>query len=257
MSKHTCSAKELAKKNHRDLIILWQDEDYVVLDKPAQLLTIPDRFDKEEPNLHAILKGRYGTILVVHRLDYETSGVICFAKNSEAHRALSLQFERHEVEKIYLALARGQVPDEAGEIRFPVAEHRVRDGRMAVDKRHGKEAITRYRVLEHFRDFTLLEITPLTGKTHQIRVHCQAIGHPLAVDPLYGSPDPIFLSSLKPRFLKKRDEEEKPLISRLALHARSLAFTHFRSHGQVRVEAPQPRDFRAMITQLKKWNRQP
>jgi 23S rRNA pseudouridine1911/1915/1917 synthase len=244
----------VGKNDHKMLTILWQDDDYLLLDKPAGVLTIPDRFDKNAPNLHALLRERFGTIFVVHRLDVGASGAICFAKNSQAHRALSLQFERHEVEKIYRALVRGQVEDDTGEIRLPIAAQKAGDGRMTVDKRRGKEAITRYAVLQRFRDYTLLSITLLTGKTHQVRVHCRAIGHPLAIDPLYGSLHPIFLSSFKPKYVAKRDEEEKPLISRLTLHAHSLAFAHFRSHARVRIEAPEPRDFRAAITQLTKWN---
>lgn len=244
----------MGKRNHTDQTILWRDDDYVVVDKPAGILTIPDRFDKEAPNLYVLLKKCFGTIYVVDRLDLGASGVISFARNSQAHRALSLQFERHDVEKIYRALVRGQVEDESGEVRLPIAARKGGEGRMVVDKRRGKEAITRFKVLQRFRDYTLLSITLLTGKTHQIRVHCRASGHPLAIDPLYGSQHPIFLSSIKPRYVPKPEEEEKPLISRLTLHADSLAFNHFRSQARVRVEAPEPRDFRAVITQLKKWN---
>ncbi len=231
---------------------IYEDEDFVVLNKPSGVLTIPDRFARGIPNLYDILREKYGEIFVVHRLDKDTSGVICFAKNEEAHSDLSEKFEEHEVNKIYLALITGHLRNKQGRIDIPLSENPKLPGTMKVDYENGKRSITEYKVLEEFENFSLLEVRPLTGRMHQIRVHFKAIGHPLAIDPVYGNREEIFLSEIKKKYKPKEDEPEKPLMSRLTLHALKLGFFHFRKKEYVEFEAKLPKDFESLLKQLRK-----
>ncbi|MCO6478138.1 MAG: RluA family pseudouridine synthase [Phaeodactylibacter sp.] len=235
--------------------ILYEDEHLIVANKPPGLLSIPDRFAPEKPNLLALLTHEYSKVWTVHRIDRETSGLICFARNEEAHRHLSLQFENRTVEKTYLALLDGiSIPDE-GTIDRPITESHKEVGKMTVAKK-GKEAVTHYQVAERFRQFTLAEVRIETGRTHQIRVHFESIGHPLAVDSLYGRREAFFLSEVKQKgYHLGREKEERPLMSRLPLHAWKLALDHPRTEERMEFEAPLPKDFAAVLKQLRKWGK--
>ncbi len=242
-----------SKEGVEEVEIIYEDDDFVVLNKPAGVLSIPDRFARAIPNLYDILTEKYGKIFVVHRLDKETSGVICFAKNEEAHADLSEKFEEHDVNKVYLALIIGHLRNKHGRIDIPISENLKVPGTMKVDYESGKRSITEYKVLEEFEDFSLLEVRPLTGRMHQIRVHFKAIGHPLAIDPIYGGRQGIFLSEIKRKYKSKVDEVEKPLMSRLTLHAFKLGFFHFRKKEYVEFEAKLPKDFESLLKQLRKY----
>ncbi len=228
----------------------------VVVNKAPGLLSIPDRFEPERPNLKHLLEAHYGEIYVVHRLDRETSGLLCFARNAEAHRQLSLQFEERTVEKIYLALVDGiPVPPE-GQIEAGIAPHPSQAGKMITSSR-GKAALTLYRVVETFRHFALVELSIKTGRTHQVRVHFQSIGHPLAVDPLYGRRNSFLLSEIKGKNYRqgKFQEEERPLLTRTSLHALRLTLTHPGTGQRQTFEAPLPKDLAAVVKQLRKWGK--
>ncbi len=239
---------------NEEIEIIYEDEDFIVLNKPAGVLTIPDRFSKSLPNLYGILTEKYGRIFVVHRLDKETSGVICFAKNEEAHSDLSEKFEEHDVNKVYLALITGHLRNKEGRIDIPLSENPKIPGTMRVDYDAGKRSITEYKVLEEFENYSLVEVRPLTGRMHQIRVHFKAIGHPLAIDSVYGNKNEIFLSEIKKKYKAKEDEPEKPLMSRLTLHALKLGFFHFRKKEYIEFEAKLPRDFESLLKQLRKYS---
>lgn len=233
--------------------IIFEDDYVLVVNKPADLLTIPDRFDAKKPSLLGTLSQQLGKIFTVHRLDRETSGIIVFAKTEEAHRHLSIQFEKHETSKIYLALLDGVLHQEEGEINKPIAPHSSISGKMVVAKR-GKESLTLYKVIERFKYFTLVEANIKTGRTHQIRVHFQSIGYPLAVDVLYGRKQFILLSQIKSnRFKLNKLEEERPIMSRTTLHAHKLVFRHPATEEPMTFEAPVPKDFSALLNQLRKW----
>jgi len=235
------------------LDILYQDDDLLMANKPAGLLSIPDRYVPEKPNLQHLLNRRYEKVWVVHRLDKDTSGVICFALNEEAHRDLSLQFQKRTVDKTYLAIVDGQVAKEEDTINRPIMPHPTQSGKMAVTGR-GKGAITHYKVVERFRQCTLVEISLETGRTHQVRVHFEAIGHPLVVDELYGRRSGFYLSEIKQRgFNLGRGKEERPLLTRQPLHAHRLVLNHPASGAPLSIEAPLPKDMRAVVKQLKKW----
>ncbi len=237
------------------LDIIFEDDHIIVANKPAHLLTIPDRFDATKPSLYADLNERFGKVFIVHRLDRETSGIIVFAKNDDAHRNLSLQFEKHETQKVYLALLDGVMHQDEGEIDRPIAEHSAIPGKMTIAKR-GKASLTLFKVTERFKHFTLVEADIRTGRTHQIRVHFQSLGYPLAVDVLYGRRTELFGHDFKKKFkVGKFTEEELPLMKRTTLHSFRLSFRHPVSNELVSFESELPKDFRALLNQLRKWGK--
>ena len=234
--------------------LLHEDTDLVIVNKPSGVLSIPDRFDATRWNLQQILAEKYGEIFTVHRLDKETSGVICFARNEEAHRNLSMQFEQREVEKIYYALVEGRLAKK-GEIDAPIAYHPHIKGKMLTNKR-GKASLTLYKSLEHFKNYTLAEANIKTGRMHQIRVHFSSINHPLAIDSMYGRKGEFRLSEIKrKRYNIGREQEERPLMSRTTLHAHRLRINHPTSGERLLFEAPLHKDFNAVLKQLRKWGK--
>lgn len=191
---------------------------------------------------------------MVHRLDRETSGVLCFARNEAAHRHLSIQMEKHTSDKFYLALVDGVLHHDEGEIDKPIGEHPRVAGKMAVVL-SGKPSLSFYRVLERFKRFTLAEVMIKTGRTHQIRVHFQSIGYPLAVDALYGRRSSFLLSEVKGKTYRsgKHQEEERPMMDRSSLHASRLRVDHPSTGERLEFSAPLPKDFNAILSQLRKW----
>jgi RluA family pseudouridine synthase len=236
------------------LDILYQDDDLILVNKPAGVLSVPDRYDTDKPNLKHILGESLGDIFAVHRLDRDTSGIICYARNAFAHSHLSQQFSDRTVTKEYLALVEGRVIDEEGEIDRFLIENPAKLGRMMVAKK-GLTAHTTYQVEERFKDFTLLKVMITTGRTHQIRVHLQSIGHPLVADPFYGRRSEFLLSSVKgKKYQQNRSSTERPLLTRTALHAFRLQIQHPVSGDMLQQEASFPKDMRASLQQLRKWN---
>ena len=232
---------------------LYEDDDLIIVNKPAGMLVVPDRFNHELPSLNRTLEAKLGQkIWVVHRLDRDTSGVICFAKNEVAHRYLSILFQERDVNKFYAGIVLGIVNPPEGRIESPIAEHPAANGKMIVAKK-GKMAVTDYKVAEQWPLYALMQFQIHTGRTHQIRVHMQSIGHPLVCDELYGDGEPFMLSHIKRKYrLSEKDEQEKPLLSRLALHAYRISF-HKEDGTLIDVEAPLPRDMAACVKQLNKW----
>ena len=228
--------------------IIFQDENIVAVSKPSGMLTIPDREGNISLKNH--LQQSLGDVFTVHRLDKNTSGVVVFAKNENTHKQLSQLFEGRDVEKYYLGLVLGKPADLKGTIDAPIMEHPVTKGMMVTNQK-GKPSITDYEVLESFRFFSWLQFQIHTGRTHQIRVHMKHIGHPIVCDELYGDGKPVFLSSLKAKFkLSKNEEEERPILSRLALHSYRLSFKL--NQKEYDLEAPLPKDLRACLQQLRK-----
>jgi 23S rRNA pseudouridine1911/1915/1917 synthase len=248
------------------LEILWSDDNYVAITKPPGLATIPGRgedtsvFEQLAAMLNLPHKGDADPRLrVVHRIDKDTSGVLVFARNRDAQRHLSHQFQNNLVEKQYVALVAGSPDQDEGAIDARISVHPTSPKRMAVSK-HGRPARTLWKVEGRFRGLTLLRVFPKTGKTHQIRVHLQSIGLPLTIDPLYNTPrrrnepEGLFLSGFKRDYRPTRGEEERPLIDRLTLHAEHLRFTNT-DGAVVDITAPLPKDLRAAINMLTKYAR--
>lgn len=234
-------------------LIIFEDDDFIALNKPSGLLSIPDREGKEI-SLKSLLQEKSNNIFTVHRLDKDTSGLIVFAKNETAHRHLSMQFEGRQTEKIYMGLVIGSPAISKGSIDLPIAENMVTRGTMIINRR-GKQSLTDYEVLENFGSYSWMQFRIHTGRTHQIRVHMKDMGHPIVCDELYGDGKPLLLSSLKSKFkLSKSELEERPLLNRLALHASRLSFT--RPNGEkAELEADLHKDLRASLQQLTKWKK--
>jgi 23S rRNA pseudouridine1911/1915/1917 synthase len=231
--------------------ILFENDQFVAINKAAGFLSIPDREGKD-PSLKTILREKYGNIFTVHRLDRDTSGVIIFAKNETTHKYLSTIFEERAVEKIYQGIVLGSLAEKKGSIDQPIMEHPVKLGTMVINKK-GKASLTDYEVLEEAGMYSLVQFQIHTGRTHQIRVHMQSLGHPIACDDLYGDGRPVFLSSIKRGFkLSKYEEEERPLLARMALHSHLLHFQDEKGEYHT-IEAPLPKDMRALLQQLRKW----
>lgn len=230
--------------------IILENDHFIVINKPPGLLSIPDREGKEI-SLKEILQQKYDQIFTVHRLDRETSGIIVFAKDAETHKFLSQAFEERAVEKYYVGIVTGTLPDKQKTIDAPISENTVKRGVMIIHKR-GKPAITDYQVLEEFGKFSFVQFQIHTGRTHQIRVHMQYLGHPLVCDEVYGDGLPIKISSFKRNYkLSKHEEEERPILARTGLHAQRLRFTDMEGK-EYDVEAEMPKDMRALLQQLRK-----
>lgn len=233
--------------------IIYEDKDILVINKPATILSIPDRWDADKISVYHALAETRPDLKVVHRLDKDTSGVMVFAQHADAHKSLNDQFSANENYKSYLAVVNGQVL-ESGSIDSPIAADPYKAGKMTIHRK-GKESLTDYEPLEIFKDYTLLKVIIHTGRTHQIRVHLSSISHPLAVDPLYGSELPITIENIKKRNLRYGDEEPTPLMARVPLHAQYLRLKHPGTNKEMEFEAALPKDFKALVSQLRKWGR--
>ena len=229
---------------------IFENDRFVAINKPSGLLSIPDRMGKEL-SLKDLLKEKYGNIYTVHRLDRDTSGIILFAKTEEAHKELCLLFESRDMEKYYVGLVNGQMINPSGSIDAAIMEHPGKATKMMTHAK-GKPSLTDYQVIESFRLYSWVQFQIHTGRTHQIRVHMQHIGHSIVCDETYGDPKPVLLSSIKRNFkLAKAADEEKPILGRLALHSYQLKFS---LGGQdFQLEAPVPKDLKALLQQLRKW----
>jgi 23S rRNA pseudouridine1911/1915/1917 synthase len=230
--------------------IIYETDDFVAVNKPAGLLSIPDR-EGDEVSLKRLLRDKYGEIYTVHRIDRNTSGLIVFAKNEESHKYLSQLFEDRTVEKYYVGIVKGTPSEKEKTIDAPIAQNAVKSTMMIVHKR-GKPSVTDYTVLEEFGKYSLLQFRIHTGRTHQIRVHMQYAGYPIVCDELYGDGQPILLSSIKKKYnLSKEELEERPILNRLGLHAQRLLFTD-QHKNSFDLEAEIPKDMRALLQQLRK-----
>lgn len=224
------------------LQVLYEDPDFVAIDKPAGMVVHAGAGVHEGTLVNALL-GRFESLSalggdlrpgIVHRLDRFTSGVILVAKNDSAHRALAAQFAGRQVEKTYLALVHGSVKAERGRIEKPIARDPRHRTRMTARLSHGRAAWSEYRVLRRFADFTLLEVRIGTGRTHQIRVHLSSIGHPVAGDRLYGAPA----------------RSEGLALERFFLHAHRIRFQHPFTGQPVEIESPLPGDLTGWMETL-------
>ncbi len=232
-------------------VVIAETEDYIAVSKPSGMLTLPDRHDEEKLSLRGWMEASFGRIFVIHRLDKDTSGLILFAKNAEAHQYFNTLFEERKIEKIYQGIVDGKPFQAEGTIEAPIAEHSARNGTMVIHTR-GKASRTDYKVLQSWNSYSLLSFTLHTGRTHQIRIHSRHIGHPIACDPFYNDGKPVLLSSLKKKFKLSRNLlEENPLLNRLALHSYSLKFTD-RNGQETFLEAPLPKDMQTFVKQLSK-----
>jgi RluA family pseudouridine synthase len=212
--------------------ILFEDQDLLVVDKPAGLPVLPDGWDPASPYLVDLLQADYGKLWIVHRLDKVTSGVLLLARNAAAHRNLNMQFEHRQVLKKYHAILVG-VPDWLEkQASQPIRSNSGHSHRTVVDWKNGKPSITRFQVIQIGSGHTLVEASPETGRTHQIRTHAAALGFPILADGLYGAPPTAY-------------------ISRPALHAFSLQILHPVDQKTMDFLAPYPSEFQVALSSLK------
>ena len=238
--------------------VLYEDAAALVCAKPAGVGVTAGRGELEAPFLGACLHHLSSSEAaapcrprVVHRLDRDTSGAVIIAKSREALRHLAGQFEEGTVEKRYAALVVGVPHRSEGVIDLPIGTEA--GGKLRAGGKDARPASTRFEIEERFRGYALMGVTPLTGRTHQIRVHLESIGHPLVVDPLYGAQSTFLLSSFKRAYVPNRRNKERPLMARLALHAQRLSFDSPVTGQRVEVEAPYPKDLRVTLKQLRRW----
>ncbi|MGD1001133.1 MAG: RluA family pseudouridine synthase [Candidatus Brocadiia bacterium] len=246
--------------------VLYEDEQVVVLNKPAGCTVVRERHSEACPFQNGVLEHvrrspTYAAIAqresyrprAVHRLDRDTTGAVIFVKSREAELHLSRQFRERTIKKEYLAILHGEMLTETGSVEVPLAAHEHELERVFVDERHGKSAVTPYEVVERFRGFTLVRALPQTGRRHQVRIHFSHIGYPIAADRVYGGGSTVLLSAFKRGYRAKRGQEETPLLARPALHASALTFLPVAAATSIRVEAPLARDFQVLLKMLRKY----
>jgi RluA family pseudouridine synthase len=238
----------------RVLETLYQDNSLLAVNKPAGMLSLPHGYDPQVKYVTAILEPEYGELWIVHRLDQDTSGVLLLARTAEAHRSLNSQFEGREVEKVYHAIVPGNPEWSEERVSAPLLVDGDRKHRTIIETRLGKHAATRFKVLERYGGYALIEARPETGRTHQIRVHLLKLGFPICGDPLYGNGEGVFLSRVKPGYRGDR-EQERSMIIRLALHARSISILHPETGERLTIEAPYPKDFESALKQMRKFQK--
>lgn len=229
-------------------IKIFENENYIIINKPPFFSTLDDK--GSEQTILLLAKTENQNYQVAHRIDKETSGALVIAKNADAYRNLSIQFEKRQVDKIYHAVAEGIHNIDGLKIELPLSISAR--GNVKVDHRGGKPSQTMVKTEKAFKHYTLIKCKPLTGRMHQIRVHLASIGASLVQDELYGGKQ-LFLSSLKRKFNLKKETEEQPLIKRFALHAYSISFKDL-DGKTIEIVAPYPKDFDVLIKQLEKWD---
>jgi len=194
--------------SNSSLDLVYYDDSLLVVNKPSGLLAVPGRGADKQDCLSVRIQQQFPDALVVHRLDMATSGLMVFARGAEIHRRLSLMFQEREVQKRYVAVVSGTLESDSGEINLPIAADWPNRPLRKIDAETGKPSLTRYHLAERGVDTCRVELEPVTGRTHQLRIHLAAIGHPILGDALYG------------------DEASAP---RLLLHATSLDVSHPRT----------------------------
>jgi len=235
-----------------DIKIIYEDQDLLILDKPSGItvnkadttkdeLTVQDFLEDKFKNHEAYLSADpesdfYKRAGFVHRIDKETSGILVVAKNPESFVNLQAQFKERKVNKTYVALAHGHIDISEGEINVPIERlpwNRKRFGVLA----GGKEAVTYYKVIRKFeKPFTLLELNPKTGRTHQIRVHLKYFNHPIFGDELYAG--------------RKTSREDRKILERVFLHAQRISFFHPKTEARVEFESPLPYELQSVLDYL-------
>ncbi len=253
-----------ATREFWEIPVLFEDAYLLALDKPPGLLASPDRDDPQRPNLMQLLHAAITAgkpwarergldyLMTAHRLDFETGGVMLLAKNKPTLVALANLFGSEKPLKKYAALVQGSPREDPFEIDAKLAPHPMKIGLMRVDAQNGKKSRTRFAALERFSGYTLLQCEPFTDRTHQIRAHLRHAGLPMVGDDLYGGKK-LWLSRLKPDYRLKPGREERPLISRAALHAAELSLPHPVTGQTVTITAPWPKDLQVALKYLRQY----
>lgn len=242
-------APSLFKHPKFDELIIHEDENLIIINKPPFLASLDER-EGGDINVLRLAKKYHPDIQVCHRLDKETSGLLVLAKNPEAYRLVSIEFEKRRVNKIYHAIIHGIHNFDELHVDLPILNQGNKN--VSIDRARGKAAETYFRSLKYFRDFTLMECRPITGRMHQIRIHLATQRASIVGDTMYRG-RPVYLSEIKKRgFSLGKGQEEQPIMKRFALHAHNLEFT-IDGRGYA-LEAPYPKDFATFLKLLEKYN---
>ena len=231
-------------------LILFENDDYIVVNKPPFVASLDERGGSGEVNILRLAKQYSADAQVCHRLDKETSGAIIIAKTPEAYRSVAMQFEKRKVNKVYHAVVDGQFTFNELFIDLPI----LNDGNKSVtiDRKEGKRAETIFNSIKNYRHYTLVECKPITGRMHQIRIHLATQRAAIAGDDMYRG-KPVFLSSMKKGYRIAKDDEELPIMKRFALHARHLVFKGL-DGADIVIDAHYPKDFATLIKLLDKFD---
>ncbi len=267
MKTNTIKLSSPATSEFWEIPVLFEDEHLLVLDKPARLLVSPDPVDPARPSLiellHAGIKAgkpwarerNLAYLSNAHRLDPDTTGALMFAKSKPVLVALADLFGSQKPLLKYIALVRGTPPEKEFEVTAPLAPHPHKAGSVRVDPEAGKKSSTRFELLEDFprHEFALLACQPFTHRAHQVRVHLRHVNLPVVGDELYGGKS-LWLSRLKQDFRLKPGREERPLISRVALHSAELTLPHPVTNESVVVKSDLPKDLKVGLKYLRQYS---
>jgi RluA family pseudouridine synthase len=230
--------------------IIHEDDNIIAVNKAAGISVGGDRWDESKERLDKLVAENIkppAKLFIVHRIDCDTSGLVVFAKNEETHRRLSIAFEGRNVTKRYIAVVHGRPAWQETACDLPLIPNGNKLHQTIIDKYQGKKSLTRFVLLGSAEHYSVIEALPETGRTHQIRVHAAALGHPVVCDSMYGKGKPVMLSEIK-RNWHGDPYEEKPLLARLGLHAAELILPI----ESINLNAPLPKDMAALINQMKK-----
>lgn len=243
------------------LDVVFEDDYILVINKPPDMVVHPARGHSKGTLVNAIkyycnnLSELNGNLRpgIVHRLDRDTTGIIVVAKSDQGHGIIARQFESRVVKKEYIAVVEGRMDFDADIIELPIGRHKRTREKMAVRYDNGKPGTSRYEVVERFARHTVVKVFPATGRTHQIRVHMQHIGHPVVADLLYGNANAVTMSDISASDILANGDgcDEKPIIARQALHAHQIEFCHPVSNEPVRFKADVPDDMSNLIDALR------
>ncbi|MCX2478049.1 RluA family pseudouridine synthase [Pedobacter sp. MC2016-15] len=231
-------------------LILFEDDNHIVVNKPPFVASLDERGGSGEVNILRLAKQYSEDAQVCHRLDKETSGAIIIAKNPEAYRSVSMQFEKRKIKKTYHAVVDGQYAFNELFIDLPI----LNDGNRSVtiDRKEGKRAETIFNSIKFYKHYTLVECKPITGRMHQIRIHLATQRAAICGDTLYKG-KPVYLSAIKKGYRIAKEDEEQPIMKRFALHAKHLIFKGL-DDKDIEIEAPYPKDFATLIKLLDKFD---
>lgn len=229
-------------------LIIFEDSNLIVINKPPLISSLDDR-EGDDQNIHRMAKAYHPDAQICHRLDRETSGVMLIAKNPQTYRLVSMEFEHRRVSKCYHALIEGVHRFENKVVDLPILNQGNKN--VSIDRARGKNAITYFSSVRFFRHYTLVECRPITGRMHQIRIHLATLKASIVGDEMYKG-KPVFLSQLKRGYTLSKGKEERPVMKRFALHAKSISITI--EGKEFEFEAPYPKDFGTLIKQLEKFD---
>lgn len=231
-------------------LILFENDDLIVVNKPPYLSSLDDR-EGGEINMLRLAKTYWDDAQICHRLDKETSGALIFAKTPEAYRFVSMQFEHRKVKKLYHAIINGTQVFNDLQVNLPILNQGNKN--VSINKLEGKPAETYFNSVQYFKHYTLVECRPITGRMHQIRIHLATQKASIAGDDMYGG-KPVFLSEIKRGYNLGKDQEELPIMKRFALHAREVSFK-INEEEEMSFEAPYPKDFATLVKLLEKFDK--